>query len=173
MFIDHPRDHSIQHLSEVNDYADNNQLENDKIGLYEEKEGIKTSIKSQIKQLSTAKIPLIIHISGANGLPLQVTVNTPDTSFVVLSEINLADTGAEVLDYAAVFKRLKAINDTEYFISELLLEDLQADIYLPFKELTAIKKRLLFILTDSRESISPIAIPTFRKQNRDQIKPKL
>jgi U32 family peptidase len=173
MFIDHPRDHSVQHLSEVNDYDDSNQLENDKIGLYDEKEGIKTSVESQIKQLSIAKTPLIICISGVSGLPLQITVNTPVTSFVLLSEINLADTGAEVLDYAAVFKRLKAINDTEYFISELSLEGLQANVYLPFKELTAIKNRLLFILNDSRESIATITVPAFRKQIRERIKPTL
>ena len=43
------------------------------------------------------------------------------------------------MDYAAVYKRLKAINDTEYYISQLSMEGLQADVYLPFKELTAIK----------------------------------
>ena len=173
MFIDYPRDHSIQHLLELNDYDDGNQLENDKIRLYDEKEGIKISVESQIKQLSISKIPLIIRVSGAYGLPLQIMVNTPDTSFVVLSEINLVDTGAEVLDYAAVFKRLKAINDTEYYISQLSLEGLQTDVYLPFKEITAIKKRLLFILNDSRESIFPIAVPAFSRKTREQIKPTL
>jgi len=173
MFIDHPRDHSAQHLSELNDYADGNQLENDKIGLYEEKKGIKTSIESQIKQLSIAKTPLIIRVSGACGLPLQIMVETPETSFVVLSEINLADTGVEVLDYAAVFKRLKAINDTKYFISHLSLEELKSNVYLPFKELTVLKNRLLFILNNSRESIVPVVIPAFGKQIREKIKPTL
>lgn len=173
MFIDHPRDHSVHHLSEVNDYDDVNQLEDDKIGLYEEKEGIKTSVESQIRQLSIAKIPLTIHISGASGLPLQIKVNTPDTSFNVLSEINLADTGIEVLDQAAVLKRLKAINDTAFYIERLSLEGLQANVYLPFKELTALKKRLLFILNDSHESIAPVAVPAFRKQNRERLKPSL
>ena len=173
MFIDHPRDHSIKHLSEVNDYADSHQWENDKIWLYDEKDGIKSSIESKIKQLSISKTPLIIRISGASGLPLRITVNTPDSSFVVLSEISLADTGVEVLDYAAVFKRLKALNDTEYYISQLSLENLQTNVYLPYKELTAIKKRLLFILNDSRESIAPAAVPAFRKQGREQIQPTL
>ena len=45
MFIDNPRDHSIQHLSEVNDYTSDRKLQQDQIGLYEEKEGIKTSIE--------------------------------------------------------------------------------------------------------------------------------
>lgn len=173
MFIDNPRDHSIQHLSEVNNYTSDNQLEKDQIGLYEEKEGIKTSVESKINQLSIVKIPLVIRISGESGLPLKVMVQTSDTSFVVQSEVNLAATGTEVLDYAMMFKRLKAINDTEYHIGKLSLDDLQADVYLPFKELTAIKKRLLFILNDSRETLDPIHVPAFRKQNWEKVKPSL
>jgi len=173
MFIDSPRDHSIQHLSEVNDYTSDNKLEEDQIELYAEKEGIKTSVENKIKQLSIAKTPLLINISGESGFPLKVTVQTPDTSFVVQSEVNLAATGTEALDYTMAFKRLKAINDTEYYIEELTLDDLHPDVYLPFKELTAIKKRLLFILNDSRETVDPVHVPTFRKQNREEIKPSL
>jgi len=173
MFIDNPRDHSIQHLSEVNDYISDNQLEKDQIEFYEEKEGIKTSVENKIKQLSIAKIPLVINISGESGLPLKVMVKTPDASFVVLSEVNLANKGTEALDFAMVFKRLKAINDTEYYIEKLSLNDLQPEVYLPFKELTAIKKRLLYILNDSRETLDPVHIPAFRNQNRAKLKPSL
>lgn len=173
MFIDNPRDHSIQHLSEVNDYTSDRKLQQDQIGLYEEKEGIKTSIENKLKQLSIAKIPLVINISGGSGFPLKVTVKTSDLSFVVLSEVNLSDTGTEVLDFAMVFKRLKAINDTKYYIEKLNLDDLQPNVYLPFNELTAIKRRLLFILNDSKETLDPVHVPAFRKQNREKIKPSL
>lgn len=173
MFIDNPRDHSVKHLSEVNEYTSVNKLEEDQIGLYEEKEGIKTSVERKIEQLSIAKIPLVINLSGENGLPLNVTVKTPETSFVVQSDVNLSDVGTEPLDYEMAFKRLKAINDTEYYIEKLSLDDLQPHVYLPFKELTAIKKRLLFILNDSRETVDPVHVPAFRKQNREEIKPSL
>jgi putative protease len=173
MFIDNPRDHSIQHLSEVNDYTSGQKLVEDQIGLYEEKEGIKTSVESKIKKISIAKTPLVISISGENGLPLKVTVQTPDTSFLVQSEVNLADKGTEALDYGMIFKRLKAINDTEYYIEQIRLDDLQTDVYLPFKELTTIKKRLLFILNDSRETVDPVYVSAFRKQNRENVKPSL
>ena len=173
LFIDNPRDHSIQHLSEANNYTSENQMEKDQIELYEEKEGIKISIENKIKRLSISKIPLVINVSGESGLPLMLTVKASDLSFVLLSEVNLANTGTEVLDYAMIFKRLKAINDTEYYIETLCLDNLQPDVYIPFKELTAIKKRLLYILNDSRETLDPIHVPTFRKQNREQLKPSL
>lgn len=173
MFIDNPRDHSIQRLSEVIDYTSDHKLEEDQIGLYEEKERIKTSVENKIQQISIAKIPLLINISGESGLPLKVMVKTPETSFLVFSEVDLADKGIEALDYAMIFKRLKAINDTEYYIERLNLYDLHPEVYLPFKELTAIKKRLLFILNDSRETLDPILVPVFRKQNMEKIKPSL
>ena len=173
MFIDNPRDHSIQRLSEVNDYTSDHKLEEDQIELYEEKEGIKSSVENKIKQISIAKIPLVINISGESGSHLIVTVKAPDTSFVVQSEVDLADSGTEALDFEMIFKRLKAINDTEYFIEKLNLDDLLPDVYLPFKELTAIKKRLLFILNDSRETVDPVHVPTFRKQTGKKIKPLL
>ncbi len=173
MFIDNPRDHSIKHLSEVNDYSSDNKLEEDQIGLYEEKEGIKASVESKIEQLSIAKIPLEINVSGERGLPLKVMLKTPNASFVVESEVNLSDKGTEPLDSAMVFKRLKVINDTEYFIEKLTLDDLQPNVYLPFKELTAIKKRLLFILNDSRDTVEAVHVPAFRKQNSEKIKPSL
>jgi len=173
MFIDNPRDHSIRHLSDVNSYATGNQLEKGQMDLYEEKDGIKTAIENKISQLSTAKIPLIITISGECGAVLKIVVKTPDFSFDVLSELKLVNTGIEPLNYGMVFKRLKAINDTEYYIEQLRSEDLQGTVYLPFKELTSIKKRVLFILNGSKESVEPIEIPVLKKQIHRKIKPSL
>ncbi len=173
MFIDNPRDHSVQRLSEVNNYTSDDQLEEDQIGLYDEKDAIKISVESKIKTLSIAKIPLVIRTSGACGTALCILIKTPDTTFEVQSEVNLAGTGTEALDYAMVFKRLKAINETEYYIEKITLDDLHPNVYLPFNELTAVKKRLLFILNGSRETIDPVHVPAFRKITRMEIKPSL
>ncbi len=173
MFIDNPRNHSIDHLSEVNEYVTNRELEKDEMGLYEEKEALKAKIENKIKQLSIAKVPLIISISGESGTPLKVLVKTPDNSFTVFSEVNLVDTGTDVLNYEIVFKRLKTLNDTEYHIKQLKLDDLHGDVYLPFKELTSIKKKLLFILNDSKEFVDPIFVPRLKKYNSERIKPAL
>jgi putative protease len=153
MFIDNPRDYSIQHLSDINKYATNNAKEKGHLALYEEKDAIKATIDNQIKQLSAAKAPLTIRIFGECGVPLKVSVKTPDTSFEVYSAINLANTGTEALNYAMVFKRFKAINDTEYYIEQLTLENLHGDVYLPFNELTSIKNKVLFILNGSKEMV--------------------
>jgi len=173
LFIDHPRDHSVNRLLEVNTYSEESKKEEDQLELYEEKDEIKVSVATQINQISIAKIPVIITVSGQSGSTLQISVETPETSFDVLSEVELADIGNEPLDYAMVMKRLKAIDDTGYYIEKLELKNLQGNVYLPFKELTAIKKRLLFVLNDSRETLDPQVLPTLKKNDREPIKPAL
>jgi putative protease len=172
MFIDNPRDHSIKHLSEINDYSSNEELEKDQLVLYNEKENLKADIENKLKQISLAKASLVINISGECGSPLKVSVKTPNGSFSVFSEINLMDKGTETLSYEMVLKRFKAFNDTEFFIQELNL-DFQGEVFIPFKELTSLKKRILFILNGSKELIEPVVVPVIKKHSKLKIKPSL
>jgi len=170
MFIDHPTSFSTKHLSEINEYSTNDEKIKGKTELYNEKEEIRTYVKNKIDQLSTAKLPLTINISGDSGTMLKVSVKTPDTSFDLYSESELVDTGLEALNRKNVSAKLNAVNETEYYIENIEL-NLDGNLYLPFKELTSIKRRLLFILNDSKEYIDPIGVPVLKKQNK--IKSKL
>ncbi len=172
MFIDNPMSHSSNHLSEINNYSSNDKMIKGQMRLYEEKEQLRTFIKNKIEQFSIAKIPLTISISGICGTPLKVSVITPNTSFDVLSEVNLADVGTEPLNHKMVLNRLNTINDTEYYIKHTEF-NLDTDLYLPFKELTSIKNRVLFILNDSRELVAPVNVPRLKKQNKNINKPTL
>ncbi|MEI6696237.1 MAG: DUF3656 domain-containing protein [Bacteroidota bacterium] len=173
MYSSHPRDHSIQHLVEINPDVTDVEMEAIKLAWYAEKDDFKARLENELKQLSTEKLPLEIHISGESGKPLQVLVKTADTSFIVFSNINLSKLGTEPLNDAMLLKKLKAINDTEYYIEKLDTELLQAEVYLPFNELTSVKNRLLFLLNDSKDYIEPIAIPVLNKQNHLKIQPEL
>jgi putative protease len=172
MFIDDPRDHSIQHLSEVNHYATSDELEKAHLVLYDDKENVKTNIKQKIGQLNIEKEPLIVNISGVCGSPLKVFVKTPGSSFEVYSEMNLAETGTEPVNYDMVFDRLKAINETAYYIHHLEL-NIESDVYLPYKELTFVKKKILFLLNGSIEMIGPIHVPVLKKHIACKIQPTL
>ena len=173
MFIDNPRDHSIKHLSEIKKYASDEKLEAAQLELYREKDEIKASVENKIKQLSAEKAPIAISISGECGSALKIAVKTPDTSFVVQSEVNLVDKGTQALNREVVLKRLKALNDTEYYIDELELKQIQGELYLPFKELTSLTKRILFILNGSKERVEPISVPILKRQKAEDIKPTL
>ncbi|MFH2057684.1 MAG: peptidase U32 family protein [Pseudomonadota bacterium] len=177
MFIDNPRDNSIKHLSDINTYYGDEKKENDAIELYKEKEDITALLKNKIKRLSIAKAPLEISISGKPDAPLTVSVKTPDTSFIVLSKINLAKTNkksmAERLTVNFLLDRFKALNNTQYTIKHLELNNLENDLFISFNEITSIKNKILYILNDSNKMIDPIEVPFLKKNKPLKIKPGL
>jgi len=172
MFIDNPMSNSTKHLK-IDGYTSNAKHLTSKQELYKEKEETRTQIRNKINALFIGKIPLAISISGKSSEPLKVSVEAPESSFDVFSEVNLANNGTEALSGKMVTKRLKVINDTNYYIKNLDLSRLDSNVYLPFKELTSIKKKLLFKLNDSQEWIAPVAIPKFESQKHEEIKSTL
>ncbi|MCF8130129.1 MAG: U32 family peptidase [Deltaproteobacteria bacterium] len=174
MFIDNPRDNSIQHLSDINDYSTNNEMLEDQAQLYDEKESITANIKHKIKQLDIVKVPLRITISGKIDAPLKISVKTPDTSFVVVSKINLSKSSSyKRLDYDLFVKKLRALNNTGYFIKHLDLENLQSDLFISFKELTSMKKKILATLNGLDEIIETIDVPFLKKRHTSKSMPDL
>lgn len=173
MFIDNPRDNSAIHLSELDGCSSDEKLEKAKGDVYDERTEIITSVEEKIKELNIAKAPLILSISGKSGNRLKVSVITPDSTFEVFSDINLSDVGKEAINNGMLLKRLKALNDTEYFIRKLDLENLQSNVYLPFKQLTSLKRKLLFFLNGSREFVDPIDVPAVQKHSGVKDKPTL
>lgn len=173
MFIDNPRDHSAIHLSKIYDGSSVENLEKAKKELYDEKTEIIVNVRDVIDQFSIEKAPVTISISGECGSPLKISVTTPETSFIVRSETKLIKSGTQNLNYEEMLKRFKAINDTEYYIKHLDLNSLSPKLFIAFKELTSIKKRLLYILNGSREIIEPVNIPVLEKQSIVKIKPSL
>lgn len=188
MFIDNPRDNSATHHAKIHGGVTAENIDKAKRELYDLKTDIINRVRHKIEPLSIAKAPLLLTFSGQAGMPLKVSVQTPETSFVVLSDLNLVkpapspgdsrapknkQSGAECLNYEMLSVRFKALNDTEYFIKHLELADLQSDLFMPYRELTAIKKKILFVLNGGRETVEPIAAPRLQKHSNQPIKPIL
>ncbi len=171
VFIDNPRDHSPVYRAKVK-FGINTQPEIDdeklsivKKELSEIKEDIITNIQESIGQLSIDKAPLIIKCSGVAGNPLCICIKTPEISFNICSNNNLilvdiTNNKSTCLDKALLSKRFKAINDTEYFIDNLDLDDLQHGVFVPFKELNIIKNKIIAELNDGKEVVAPIEFKT-------------
>ncbi len=181
MFIDNSRDHSTKYLDDIYCYSGNEKQVSGKIDLIKDKEAIAADIKNKIKELSIAKIPLTISISGEANRPLQVSVKTPGNapaaSFKVLSKNNLSqrnkETAAECLNHRVLSERLSALNNTEYYIQHLELENLQTDLFIAYNELTSIKKRILSVLTGIIMTAEPIDVPFLKKQRPLETRPDL
>jgi len=183
VFIDNPRDNSAiyysEHLVKKEGHSNGDNLSIAKKELYEIKTEIITDVKSQIDKLTTNKVPLVITISGESGSPLKVTIESVDKSFHIFSDSNLTNSGSflqnnkpktnnkktsQCIDKELIISRFKSINDTEYVIDKLDLENLQNNLVIPFKELTTIKKRILFILNGEKETLEPVIIPAIKSQ---------
>lgn len=185
MFIDNPRDNSIKKLSSITDNCTNKELIEEKQAYYAGKGEIVTRVKSEIEGLSTGKQPMTLAVHGQKGSVLKVSVQTPETSFSVTSDIVLVQAGpgsdneckkknnCSGLNYLLLFDRLKSLNSTEFYIEDLNLDNLGGDLFLPFKELTSIKKQIFFNLNGAREFIDPISILPLKNQTPLETKPVL
>ncbi|MFZ4548046.1 MAG: peptidase U32 family protein, partial [Bacteroidales bacterium] len=89
MFIDNPRDNSAIRLSELDGCSTTDSLEKAKGEIYDERTEIINKVEHDINSLSISKVPLQISVSGEFGMRLEVSVKTPDTTFVVFSNSNL------------------------------------------------------------------------------------
>lgn len=173
MFIDDPRDHSIQHLSEIYHFANEEEKEMAALKLYHIKEGLKAAVTSKTKQYSIEKEPLYIRVSGKRDEPLKIQMKTPQESVEIFSSLNLMDTQENPLDRDQILKRLKALNETEYEIQHLDLNGLDPGLFIPFKELTSLKDRLLFILMGFKEPVKAVQLPGISRPNKLNVKPTL
>jgi len=172
IFIDNPRDNSAIHRAKVKfgeginfdtkvNVEANDKLEIVKQELSDLKEAIVTNVHEGIGKLSIDKAPITLNLSGVAGEPLSVSVITPETSFIVSSNSKLVtvDTTKEdsaSIDEAVLLKRFKSLNESEYFIERLDLDNFQNDLFIPFKELNVLKNKILFELNGGKEVVGHV-----------------
>ena len=80
---------------------------------------------------------------------------------------------ARGLEHDLLLKKFRTLNDTAYYIKRIDRENLQSDLFVPYKELTSIRKRILARLNGIKKIIEPIAVPFLKKQRTPDIKPAL
>lgn len=162
VFIDNPRDHSPIYRAEVK-FGDGikSEIDDEKLSIVKKelsgiKEDIVSKVQERIEKLNIEKEPLIIRFSGRAGEPLSVTVKTTEVTFNVFSEsklitIDITNSKSTCIDDKLLLKRFKFINDTEYFIEVFDLDDLQSNLFIPFKELNVIKNKIISELNGGKE----------------------
>ncbi|VFQ47102.1 peptidase U32 family protein [Desulfoluna butyratoxydans] len=160
MFIDNPRDHSIRQVSKENPACPQGTRER----FYEDKAALSARARLAVGQLRVEKTALTFRIHGEPGAPLGVSVSSPEASFSVASDSPLAprrDTSAPGgLSRAVLLEKFKRFDNSEYRVDAVDTENLAPGLYLPFKELTALIRRVAFLLNGSREPVAPVAVPS-------------
>ena len=183
MFIDNPRDHSFTHANEQSNAISVVQIHEAQQDLSQEKNEIGDLVDEKIKYLSTEKPKLQLNFSGELGAPLTVKAivtedalnddDTEDQIFTVQTETTLAEAGQSSIDRTAVEKRFKSFNNSGYQIEGFNFEGLDAGLNIPFKELTALKNKLAFLLNGSVPVIPAVQIAPLRQHAKIEEKPKM
>ena len=175
MFIDNPRDYSVQHavdnaVNKSSDAISVVQIQEAKDELYIDKNALGAELRHKIEHLSTAKLALKIEFSGAVGTALNITVtvggDSEDAKIITLqSESTLSLTGKAELDEKTLTKRFKSFDNSE-FVLEVSFADYDSGLSIPFKELTALKNQLAFLLNNSVEVVPNVEVPPLDKSNK-------
>ena len=165
MFSDHPRNRSATRLRLGSRTTGDEHEEDARAAAYDQIADFKAEVRGKIEQVELAARPVTVHVSGRAGSPLKVSVHTPDDSLVVSSASRLAlqrtDSTVPPLSAEMFRHKLKTVDQTEYHIDHLDLQDLQPGLFVPLREITLIKKRILYFLHGSREPLEAIAVPPF------------
>ena len=170
MYSEHPGNRSAERLRErTNDTHGQSKEPYDVI------DENKARVSRKIEQLSLPHVPLSVSISGRVGTPVEVSVTTPDASFVVHSEAHLVPQSSvgQPLNQALFLERLKAIDGTSFYIEHLELDGLQSNLHVPYRELTSLGRKILAILNDSPETVDPVAVPIPKRRRDVVIRPTL
>ena len=175
MFIDNPRDYSVQHAIEKNNAISVVQVQETKQDLYDQRNEIGVELAEKIKYLSIAKQPLKLTFSGKLNQPLFLTVTFGDNDKVhtLQTESLLRTATQSTLDQAVLEKRFKNFHNGDYFIEGFECIDLDANLCIPFRELTVLKNQAAFLLNNSVEVIPTVEIAPLKKAEKAAGKPTL
>mgnify|MGYP003385745274 FL=1 len=189
MFIDNPRDHSFTNANEQSNAISVVQIHDTQTALAQEKNEISANVAEKIKYLSIDKRLLSLSFSGKLAEVLTVTATVQEApsefnplnyadsnhtkSFSVQSDMALIAAGQSSIDQAAIEKRFKSFNNTDYNLTHFDFSKLDDQLSIPFKELTILKNKLAFLLNDSKTVISNVELPTLVQHEKVESKPKM
>ena len=164
MFIDNPRDHSVEHAVTKSQAVSIPQVHKAKQGLYDERNTLGDELAKKIKGLSIEKQHLKLSFSGEINkklmLTLQVTCsNGLAETHIIESSEPLKKATQSTLDPAAIQKRFKGFNNARYTMESINVDGLADNLSLPFKELADIKNKAAFILNDSIDVVTNVDVP--------------
>lgn len=178
MYIDNPRDNAVQHFTKIESLkltgdANTQSLPNIKKALYDEKTEIIETLAGKIEKLSLDKPVVGLRFAGQENQPLTIEVeliyqhsapNPNRKHFSVQSDSLLLPSDKYGLDQVELSKRFASIGNLEFDLGAINYDALGGDLFVPFKEVTEMKRQIVCWLNNGREHVEPITIKQVRQQ---------
>jgi len=169
MFIENPRDNSKYHAIDQSNAISVVQIHEVEQSLSDEKTQINFTVNEKIKHLSIDKRPLTLTFTGDVGSPLTLTAITQDYATgktiteektIVLQSYNvLVASDKNCIDKDAIKKRFKSFNNSQFNLIELNLCGIPEGVNIPFKDLTALKNKLVSLLNNNQPIYPEVILP--------------
>ncbi|MDX2319968.1 MAG: peptidase U32 family protein [Moritella sp.] len=173
MFTDNPRDNSVNYAVEKSDAISVVQIHDVKQELYTDKNALGAELAEKIKDLSIDKIALTLAFSAKLNSPLTVNVTAGNTAFEVQSNSVLTAADEISITPETVEKRFRSFSNATFDLAPMNFNNFDANLTVPFKELTELKNQVAFILNGSRDVVKHVDVPALPKHPKVEETPKL
>ncbi|MGY8660125.1 MAG: peptidase U32 family protein [Verrucomicrobiales bacterium] len=173
MFIDSPKDYSAKHALAKSGAITEQERQGVQQNLYDDKQALGATLADKVKGLNIDKADLVISIRAELGEKLIFEAQTGGRDFVVTSTSLLRPSKDSSITAELLTKRLKSFNNESYLLTAVDFSNLNDDLSVPFKELTAMKNELAFVLNGSIELVPHAAVPKLAQNPKVEASPKL
>ncbi|MEJ6723338.1 MAG: U32 family peptidase [Akkermansiaceae bacterium] len=173
MFIDSPKDYSAKHALEKSGAITEQERQGVQQNLYNEKQALGVTLADKVKGLNIDKANLVISIKAELGEKLVFAAQTGGRDFVVTSTSLLRPSKDSSITADLLTKRLKSFNNESYLLTAVDVSLLNEGLGVPFKELTAMKSELAFVLNGSVVLVPPVEVPKLSQNPKVEASPKL
>ncbi|PSW20866.1 U32 family peptidase [Photobacterium sanctipauli] len=159
MFIDNPRDYSATHFSKIYSCTTPEQYKQVKKKLYDDKTVIIQDVEAKTKDLDTDIHAVSVSVRGTEGEPLVVDLALPHRTVSFSSQQVLVKHHKLQLEKATLEKWALGLGNADHKIVNVDLNGLTDGLYIPYKEQTALKDQIAFVLNGSKPLVEPIELP--------------
>jgi len=173
MFTDNPRDNSVNYAVEKSDAISVVQIHDVKQELYTDKNALGAELAEKIKDLSIDKIALTLAFSAKENSPLTVNIIAGNTSLEVKTDSVLRIADEISITPETVEKRFRSFNNATFDLAPMNFDNFDANLTVPFKELTELKNQVAFLLNGSRDVVKHVDVPALPKHPKIEETPKL
>ncbi|WP_299805049.1 peptidase U32 family protein [uncultured Shewanella sp.] len=175
MYIDNPRDNAVQHFTRIESLklVSGENFEggiNVKKALYDEKTEIIETLAGKIAKLSLDKPIVTLRFSGQQDQALRISAELQVNNlkekysrFEVESSSVLHPSDKYGLQTEELTKRFASIGGLEFSLEPICYDELTDNLFVPFKELTEMKRQIVCWLNDGREHVEPLTLQAVRK----------
>lgn len=173
MFIDNPRDNSVDHFAQIAEAKSETEIQAVKRKLYDDKTTIIQTVEERIADLDISLLALELTIIGQVEQPLIIRVTTPLQQFEVASTSILRQSDNTVLDSDCFEKRFRSLNNGEYLLAPMDVSQLATGVVVPFKELTYMRDQIACVLNGDQPLVEPFELPKAVRKPLAAMMPRL